>query len=126
MIPLTHLVPAQSPDPLLSDRSEMADAGEPRAPLVRKKVHRSRAAYGIFTLLAFLVTVVATSVVESAVVGYVLWAMFQAGDFNVSTCVKFHTGKKHSELMGSVFILLLLIQVDTARLGTYHYNLGRT
>lgn len=85
MIPLTPLASAQSPDPLLYERSEMADAEEPRAPLVRKKVHRSRVTYGLFTLLAFLVTAVATSVVESAVVGYVLWALFEAGDFNVST-----------------------------------------
>jgi len=84
MIPLTPLVPVQSPDPLLSGRPEMA-AEEPRAPLARKKAHRSRVTYGLFTLLAFLVTAVATSVVESAVVGYVLWAVFQAGDFNVST-----------------------------------------
>ncbi len=86
MIPLTPLVPAQSPDPLLSEGApEMADAEEPRAPLARKKDHRSRVTYGLFTLLTFLVTAVATSVVESAVVGYVLWAVFQAGDFNVST-----------------------------------------
>lgn len=85
MIPLTPLVPSQSPDPLLSERPEMADAEEPRAPLARKKVNRSRVTYGLFALLAFLVTAVATSVVESAVVGYVLWTVFQAGDFNVST-----------------------------------------
>ena len=85
MIPLTPLASAQSPDPLLYERSEMADAEEPRSPLARKKVHRSRVTYGLFTLLAFLVTAVATSVVESAVVGYVLWALFEAGDFNVST-----------------------------------------
>jgi hypothetical protein len=85
MIPLTPLTSAQSPDPLLAERPETADAEEPRAPQARKNVHRSRVTCGLFTLLAFLVTAVATSVVESAVVGYVLWAVFQAGDFNIST-----------------------------------------
>jgi len=85
MIPLTPLTSAQSPDPLLAERPETADAEEPWAPQARKNVHRSRVTCGLFTLLAFLVTAVATSVVESAVVGYVLWAVFQAGDFNMST-----------------------------------------
>jgi hypothetical protein len=40
--------------------------------------------------------------------------------------VKTHTRKKHSELICSVIFLLLLIQVDTARLGAYYYNLSRT
>jgi hypothetical protein len=88
MIPLTPLTSAQSPDPLLAERPEMADADaeEPCAPQApRKNVHRSQLTYGLFTLLAFLITTVGTSLVQSAVVGYVLWAMFQAGDFNVST-----------------------------------------
>jgi len=88
MIPLTPLTSAQSPDPLLAERPEMADAEEPRPPQApRKNVHRSRLTYGLFTLLAFFITAVATSLVQSAVVGYVLWAMFQAGDFNVSTWI---------------------------------------
>ena len=86
MIPLTPLTSAQSPDPLLAEPLETVDAEEPHPPQVpRKNVHRSRLAYGLFTFLAFLITAVATSLVESAVVGYVLWAMFRAGDFNVST-----------------------------------------
>jgi hypothetical protein len=86
MIPLTPLTSAQSPDPLLVEQPETVDVEEPRPPQApRKNVHRSRLTYGLFTLLTFLITAVATSLVESAVVGYVLWAMFQAGDFNVST-----------------------------------------
>jgi hypothetical protein len=86
MIPLTPLTSAQSPDPFLAEQPETVDTEEPRAPQApRRNVHRSRLAYGLFTLLAFLITAVATSLVESAVVGYVLWAMFQAGDFNIST-----------------------------------------
>jgi hypothetical protein len=85
MIPLTPLTSAQSPEPLLAEHPEIPDADEPRAPEARKNVHRSRVTYGLSTLLGFFITAVATSLVESAVVGYVLWAVFQAGDFNVST-----------------------------------------
>ncbi|KAH9967396.1 hypothetical protein BC827DRAFT_1173848 [Russula dissimulans] len=85
MIPLTPLTSVQSPEPLLPGQSGTVDDGEPRAPQPRKHVRRSRATYALFTLLAFLVTALVASFVESAVVGYVLWAVFQAGGFNLST-----------------------------------------
>ncbi|KAI9440440.1 hypothetical protein H4582DRAFT_1811349 [Lactarius indigo] len=71
MIPLTPVASAQ---PM-----------QPGAPQPRKNVHRSRLTYAIFTLFVFLVTAVGASFVESAVVGYVLWAVYTAGDFNIST-----------------------------------------
>jgi hypothetical protein len=85
-IPLTPLTCARSPDPLLPEAPEMADTEERRVP-PRKNVRRSRITYALFTLLAFLVTVLAASFFWSAVIGYVLWAVFKAGDFNISTCV---------------------------------------
>jgi hypothetical protein len=86
MIPLTPVASAQSPDLLLSHPGT-AEIKQPGAPPPRKNVHRSRLTYAIFTLLVFLATAVAASFVESAVVGYVLWAVYTAGDFNISTCV---------------------------------------
>lgn len=88
MIPLSPLASGQSPDPLLPEPPEPPDTIDtevPRPPQPRKNVHRSRVTYAIFTLLAFLVTALAGSLVESAVVGYVLWAVFSAAKFNVST-----------------------------------------
>jgi len=85
MIPLTPLTSVQSPESLLPGQSETVDDGELRAPQLRKHLRRSRLTYALFTLLAFLVTTLAASFVESAVVGYVLWAVFQAGNFNLST-----------------------------------------
>jgi len=87
MIPLTPLTSARSPDLLLPELPETVDAEEPRVATPRKNVHRSRITYALLTLLTFLVTALAASFIWSAVVGYVLWAVFQAGDFNVSTCL---------------------------------------
>jgi hypothetical protein len=87
MIPLTPLTSARSPDLLLPELSETVDAEGPRVPQPRKNVHRSRITYALLTLLTFLVTALAASFIWSAVVGYVLWAVFQAGSFNVSTWV---------------------------------------
>jgi len=84
MIPLTPVASAQSPD-LLVSHPETPETKQPGAPPPRKNMHRSRLTYAIFTLLVFLATAVAASFVESAVVGYVLWAVFNAGDFNIST-----------------------------------------
>ncbi|KAH9066566.1 hypothetical protein EDB87DRAFT_1586850 [Lactarius vividus] len=84
MIPLTPVASAQSPDLLLSHPGP-AEIMQPGAPQPRKNVHRSRLTYAIFTLFVFLVTAVGASFVESAVVGYVLWAVYTAGDFNIST-----------------------------------------
>jgi len=88
MIPLTPLASARSPDLFLPEPSEPPETvgvEEPRAPQPRRNVHRSRFTYAIFTLLAFLLTALAASLVRSAVVGYILWAVFNAGDFNIST-----------------------------------------
>jgi hypothetical protein len=85
MIPLTPLTSARSPDLLLPEASETVDTEEQRAPPSRKNVHRSRITYALCTLLTFLVTALATSFIWSAVVGYVLYAVFKAGDFNLST-----------------------------------------
>jgi fatty acid desaturase len=85
MIPLTPLTSARSPDLLLPELSEAVDTEEARVPQPRKNVHRSRIIYALLTLLTFLVAALAASFIWSAVVGYVLWAVFQAGDFNVST-----------------------------------------
>ncbi|KAH9992768.1 hypothetical protein BJV74DRAFT_396695 [Russula compacta] len=89
MIPLSPLASGRSPDPLLPEPPEPPDTIDAevllRPPQPRKNVHRSRVTYAIFTLLAFLVTALAASLVESAVVGYVLWAVFSAAKFNVST-----------------------------------------
>jgi hypothetical protein len=85
MIPLTPLTSARSPDLLLPELSETVDAEEARVPQPRKNVHRSRIIYALLTLLTFLVTALAASFIWSAVVGYVLWAVFKAGHFNVST-----------------------------------------
>ena len=86
MIPLTPVASAQSPDLLLSHPG-ITEAKQSGASQIRKNVHRSRLMYAIFTLFVFLATAVAASFVESAVVGYVLWAVYTAGDFNISTCV---------------------------------------
>ena len=85
LIPLTPLTSARLPDLLLPELSETVDTEEPRIPQPRKNVHRSRITYALLTLLTFLVTAFAASFIWSAVVGYVLWAVFQAGHFNVST-----------------------------------------
>jgi hypothetical protein len=85
MIPLTPLTSARSPDLLLTELPETVDTEEPRVPQRRKNVHRSRIIYALLTLMAFLVTALAASFIWSAVVGYVLWTVFQAGDFNIST-----------------------------------------
>jgi fatty acid desaturase len=88
MIPLTPLTSARSPDlllPEMSELSETVDTEEARVPQPRKNVHRSRITYALLTLLTFLVTALAASFIWSAVVGYVLWAVFKAGHFNVST-----------------------------------------
>ncbi|KAI9464520.1 hypothetical protein BJY52DRAFT_1114729 [Lactarius psammicola] len=84
MIPLTPVASTPSPDPLLSHPGT-AEIKQPGASQPRKNVHRSRLIYAIFTLFVFLVTALAASFVESAVVGYVLWAVYTAGDFNIST-----------------------------------------
>lgn len=84
-IPLTPLTSARSPDLLLPEVPGTVDAEERRAPQPRKNVRRSRITYALFTLLAFLVTALAASFIWSAVVGYVLYAVFTAGDFNIST-----------------------------------------
>lgn len=86
MIPLTPVASAQSPDLLLSHPG-ITETKQPGASPTRKNVHRSRLMYAIFTLFVFLATAVAASFVESAVVGYVLWAVYTAGHFNISTCV---------------------------------------
>jgi hypothetical protein len=86
MVPLTPVASAQSPDLLLSHpvsaETKQAGASQPR-----KNVHRARLTYAIFTLFVFMATAVGASVVESAVVGYVIWAVYTAGDFNISTYV---------------------------------------
>lgn len=87
MIPLTPLTSARSPDLLLPEVSETVDTEEARVPQPRKNVQRSRITYALLTLLTFLVIALAGSFIWSAVVGYVLWAVFQAGHFNVSTCL---------------------------------------
>jgi len=84
-IPLTPLTSARSPDLLLPEVPEVVDTEERCAPQPRKNVRRSRITYALFTLLAFLVTVLAASFFWSAVIGYVLWALFRTGDFNIST-----------------------------------------
>ena len=84
-IPLTPLTSARSPDLLLPEVPEVVDTEERRAPQPRKNVRRSRITYALFTLLSFLVTVLAASFFWSAVIGYVLWALFRTGDFNIST-----------------------------------------
>ncbi|KAF8260700.1 hypothetical protein EI94DRAFT_1747755 [Lactarius quietus] len=83
MIPLTPVAPAQSPDLLLSH----AGIAETKQASPRKNVHRLRLTYAIFTLFVFLATAVAASFVESAVVGYVLWGVYTAGHFNISTWI---------------------------------------
>ena len=85
IIPLTPLTSARSPDLLLPELSQMVDTEEARVPQPRKNVHRSRITYALLTLLTFLGTALAASFIWSVVVGYVLWAVFQAGGFNVST-----------------------------------------
>ena len=86
MIPLTPLTSARSPDLLLPELSETVDTEEPRLPQpARKNVQRSRITYALLTLFTFLFTALAASFIWSAVVGYVLWAVFRTGDFNVST-----------------------------------------
>jgi hypothetical protein len=84
-IPLTPLTSARSPDLLLSEVPGPVDIDERRAPQPRKNVRRSRITYALFTLLAFLVTALTASFIWSAVVGYVLYAVFKAGHFNIST-----------------------------------------
>ena len=84
-IPLTPLTSARSPDLLLPEVPEVVDTEERRATQPRKNVRRSRITYALFTLLSFLVTVLAASFFWSAVIGYVLWALFRTGDFNIST-----------------------------------------
>ncbi len=93
MIPLTPVAPAQSPD-LLPSHPETTDTKQPGAPQPRKNVHRSRLTYAIFTLLVFLITALAASFLESVVVGYVLWAVYTCGDFNISTCVPSRDAQK--------------------------------
>jgi hypothetical protein len=87
MIPLTPVTSARSPDPLLSGIPDVVKSEMPRTTQPRKNVHRSRLTYALFTLLTFLVLALAASFVESAVIGYVLWAVFHAGNFNISTWV---------------------------------------
>jgi len=84
MIPLTPVASAQSPDLLLSHPGS-AESKQARASQPRKNVHRSRLTYAIFTLFVFMATVVGASFVEGAVVGYVIWAVYTAGGFNIST-----------------------------------------
>ncbi|KAI0305996.1 hypothetical protein B0F90DRAFT_1814815 [Multifurca ochricompacta] len=85
MIPLTPVTSARSLDPFFSEPPETTEVEEPHTPMPRKNVQRSRVTYALFTLLTFLVTAVTASFIESAVVGYVLWAVCKAGDFNIST-----------------------------------------
>jgi hypothetical protein len=87
MIPLTPVTSARSPDRLLSGIPDVVKLEMPRTPQPRKNVHCSRFTYALFTLLTFLVLALAASFVESAVIGYVLWAVFHAGNFNISTWV---------------------------------------
>ncbi|KAI9508164.1 hypothetical protein F5148DRAFT_980267 [Russula earlei] len=85
MISMSPLTSVLSPDPRLPEPPKTADVGESRVRHARKHMRRSRVTYALFTLLAFLVTALAESLVESAVVGYVLWAVFRAARFNLST-----------------------------------------
>ncbi|KAH9975815.1 hypothetical protein BGW80DRAFT_1294730 [Lactifluus volemus] len=84
MIPLTPVTSARSPDPLLS---EVAQSEMPRPLHPRKNVRRSRVTYALFTLFTFLALAVVTSFLESVVIGSVLWAIFHAVHFNVSTWI---------------------------------------
>ena len=86
MIPLTPVATVQSPDLLLSHpgsaETKQAGASQPR-----KNVHRARLTYAILTFFVFMATAVGASFVESAVVGYIIWAVYHAGHFNISTYV---------------------------------------
>jgi len=100
-IPLTPIsARRRSLDPLLSFSSEPTHTSQParhsvsRAPqegmvFPVRKVRRTRAAYGLIVLFTFLVYAVASALIKSLVVGYILAGVYSAAKFRMSTWVPF-------------------------------------
>ena len=55
--------------------------------LFKPNERRSRWAFALLVFLGFTTFAVAGAVIGSAIIGYILAALFQAGKYNMSTCV---------------------------------------
>ncbi|KAH8116235.1 hypothetical protein DFH11DRAFT_1725039 [Phellopilus nigrolimitatus] len=82
----TPFAPALGPSPYRT-RASSAAAGPRRTP-PKLNPHRTRAAYALLVLLAFLAAGLLGAALGSAVLGYVLAALYKAGRFHMSTCVR--------------------------------------
>lgn len=75
----SKLVPGNTP-------AQAALAQRYRA-LFKPNERRSRWAFALLVFLGFTTFAVAGAVIGSAIIGYILAALFQAGKYNMSTCV---------------------------------------
>lgn len=55
--------------------------------LFKPNERRSRWAFALLVFLGFTTFAVAGAVIGSAIIGYIMAALFQAGKYNMSTCV---------------------------------------
>ncbi|KAI0310902.1 hypothetical protein OF83DRAFT_1153300 [Amylostereum chailletii] len=65
------------------------DAGAGAASKRGKNVVRSRATFAVLTLFAFFLAIVASSLLQSLVLGYILAGVYAAAKYNMSTWVPF-------------------------------------
>ncbi|TFK23216.1 hypothetical protein FA15DRAFT_621211 [Coprinopsis marcescibilis] len=80
-----HLVPLTPASPVTLNNWEAPAPSK----LPRINERRSRVAFAVIVLLAFLVFSLAGSVVASAVLGFAVTGLYRAGHFNISTWIPF-------------------------------------
>ncbi|KZT70861.1 hypothetical protein DAEQUDRAFT_170626 [Daedalea quercina L-15889] len=87
-IPLVEAAPKQV---LGNTHAQLALAHRYRA-LLKPNERRSRLAFALLVFLGFTTFSVAGAVIGSAIIGYILAGLFQAGKYNMSTWIPFLAG----------------------------------
>lgn len=78
--------------PTSNTQAQAALAQRYRA-LFKPNERRSRWAFALLVFLGFTTFAVAGAVIGSAIIGYVMAALFEAGKYNMSTCVLIYGGR---------------------------------
>ncbi|KAG7095053.1 hypothetical protein E1B28_005843 [Marasmius oreades] len=106
-IPMSHLTPSNRPNYYQTLRSEAGvSLLEPppspipscrtRPPTRKPKERRSRTLFTLIVLITFLLTGLLGAIISSAVIGFVLFGVYKAGGFYMSTWVPFAWAAVHA------------------------------
>ncbi|KAF9261153.1 hypothetical protein L218DRAFT_931508 [Marasmius fiardii PR-910] len=106
-IPMSYLTPPAHPNnyqtlrsevgvPLLEPPSSPVPSYRPRPPTRKPKERRSRTLFSLIVLVTFLVIGLLGAVISSAVIAFVMFGVYKAGLFYMSTWVPFAWAALHA------------------------------